>query len=363
MPARGRIGYADKHPLTAAYMASSIATGLRSISLNAGGPLDGVGVTEVNATPEGARSGPAEAFLVPALVRPNLKVLTGALVTRLLQQGTTCLGIELTAGSSVARIMATRRTLVCMGACATPQLLMLSGFGPAEQLAPLGIQVRQDMPMVGSGLQDHVLLSVLFRSRRNIAPLVSNGVSTMAYYGGSQTAPPDIQVAGMQYPFGSSTVPAGGGYAVIPFLAKPRSRGQVRLVTADPRVPLRIDPNYLGDRIDQDNMVAGLDRALEIGAGTSMREFYSSIATDMPLRTRADKQAFVAANAACGLHLVGTCSAGSDPRSSAVNGHFRVRGVEGLSIVDASVIPEVPAVNVHASVLTIAQLAAQQLTG
>jgi choline dehydrogenase len=355
--------YADKHPLTAAYVASSITTGLKAISLNAGMPLDGVGVTDVNATPDGARSGPAEAFLAPALARPNLKVLTDVLVTKLLLQGTTCRGIELRAGNGVVRIMATRRTLVCMGTCATPQLLMLSGIGPVEQLAPLGIQVRQDLPMVGSGLQDHVLLSVLFRSRSSIATQVSNGVSTMAYYGGSGAAPPDIQVAGMQYPFGSSAVPVGSGYTVIPFLAKPRSRGQVRLVSADPNVPLRIDPNYLAEQVDRDNMIAGLDRALEIGAGTAMREFYGSLATEMPLQTRADKQAFIAANAACGLHLVGTCSAGTDPRTSVIDGRFRVRGIEGLHVVDASALPEVPAVNVHASVLTIAQLAAGQLTG
>jgi choline dehydrogenase len=355
--------YADRHPLTAAYMASSVATGLKPISLNAGKPLDGVGVAEANATPDGMRSGPAEAFLAPALVRPNLKVLTDVLVSKLILQGTTCVGIELRAGNSAARIMATRRTIVCMGACASPRLLMLSGIGPVDQLAPLGIQVRQDMPSVGSGLQDHVLLSVLFRSRSALAPQVSNGVSTMAYYGASAIAPPEIQVAGMQYPFGSSAVPAGSGYTVIPFLAKPRSRGRAQLVSADPRVPLHIDPNYLADQVDRDNMMAGLDRALEIGAGPVMREFYGSLATDMPLQTHADKQAFIAAKAACGLHLVGTCSAGADPRTSVVDGRFRVRGIEALHVVDASVIPEVPAVNVHAAVLTIAQLAAGQLNG
>lgn len=353
--------YADQHPLTAAFMASSAATGLQPIQLNAGQPLDGVGITDVNATSDGRRSGPAEAMLIPALTRQNLKVLTDVTVTRLLLHGTTCRGIELNAGGKLAQITARRQTIMCLGAFASPQLLMLSGIGPADQLAAVGIQVRQDTPMVGRNLQDHLLLSVPFKSRTAIAPPISNGVSTMAYYGGSTLFPPELQVAGMQYPFGSTAIPTGSGYSVIPFLAKPRSRGQVNLVSADPRVLLSINPNYLAEQVDRDNMVAGLERSIEIGTGTALSDFYGSLATDMPLQTPSDKLAFIAQNASCGLHSVGTCSAGSDPRTSVVDGRFRVRGIDGLRIVDASVIPEVPAVNVHASVLTIAQLASDQL--
>jgi choline dehydrogenase len=356
--------YADKHPLTAAYLAAGANTGLKTIELNAGLPLNGVGVTEVNATEDGRRAGPAQSLLVPALVRPNLKVLSDTLITKLVLQGTTCRGVEAVVNQTTISINATRETLVCAGACESPRILMLSGLGPSDQLAPLNIQVRQDMAFVGKNLQDHLLLSVLFKSKATLPPQVSNGVSTMAYYSNSSPlTAPDIQVAGMQYPFLTPDLPATGGYTVIPFLAKPRSRGRVQLVSADPRQALNIDPHYLEESVDRDNMVFGLDRALETGTNRALRGFYDSLHVAAPLKTRNDKLAFIAANGAPGLHLVGTCSAGRDPASSVVDAHFRVWGIDKLRVVDASVIPEVPAVNIHASVLAIAQLAADQLIG
>jgi choline dehydrogenase len=350
--------------LTAAYLAAGANTGLKTIELNAGLPLNGVGVTEVNATEDGRRAGPAQSLLVPALVRPNLKVLSDTLITKLVLQGTTCRGVEAVVNQTTISINATRETLVCAGACESPRILMLSGLGPSDQLAPLNIQVRQDMAFVGKNLQDHLLLSVLFKSKATLPPQVSNGVSTMAYYSNSSPlTAPDIQVAGMQYPFLTPDLPATGGYTVIPFLAKPRSRGRVQLVSADPRQALNIDPHYLEESVDRDNMVFGLDRALETGTNRALRGFYDSLHVAAPLKTRNDKLAFIAANGAPGLHLVGTCSAGRDPASSVVDAHFRVWGIDKLRVVDASVIPEVPAVNIHASVLAIAQLAADQLIG
>lgn len=354
--------YADDHPLTAAYLASSTLTGLKTIELNAGRPLDGVGVTEVNATKDGHRVGPAQAMLVPALVRPNLKVLSNTLITKLLIQGTRCRGVEAVIDKMPVRITATRETIVSAGACESPKILMLSGLGPVDQLAPLNIHVHQEMKAVGRNLQDHLLLSVVFKSKVMLPPQVSNGVSTMAYYSNNfQQFAPDVQVAGMQYPFGAPNVPVGTAYTVIPFLAKPRSRGSVRLTSADPQQSLSIDPHYLEQGIDQDNMLLGLDRAIDIGSNRGMRGIYGGLYSNVSLKTRVEKLAFIAQQSGAGLHFVGTCSAGRDPSTSVVDANFKVWGIEGLRVVDASVIPEVPVVNIQASVLTIAQLAADQL--
>ncbi|OJA50992.1 hypothetical protein BGV66_00810 [Burkholderia ubonensis] len=352
--------YADRHPLTAAYLAAGASTGLAQIELNAGRRLDGTGVSEVNATADGRRAGPAQAFLAPALTRQNLKVLSNVVVSKLVLQGTTCRGVEVRLGSSVLTIYATRETIVSAGAAASPQLLMLSGLGPLDQLAPLNIQVRQDMPAVGRNFHDHLLLSVTYKARTAIAPQVSNGVSTMAYYGGTAFSAPTIQVAGMQYPFGGPLA-AGEGYTLIPFLAKPRSRGVARLVSADPRQSLALDPNYLADAIDRDTMIAALDRALDIGAARALASYNGGLQSSAPLRTRTDKLAFIRQNAAPGLHFVGSCAAGRDPATSVVDARFRVWGIQNLRVVDASVIPEIPAVNIQPSVLTVAQLAANQL--
>ncbi len=354
--------FADGHPLTAAYLASSNATGLRTIELNAGHFLDGAGVTEVNATADGRRVGPAQAMLAPALVRPNLKVLSDTLITKLIIHGSTCQGVETIVDNAPFVITANKETIVSAGACQSPKILMLSGLGPANQLQPLGIRVRHDMAMVGRNLQDHLLLSVVFKSKIMLPPQISNGVSTMSYYSNSHARyAPDVQIAGMQFPFGAPNLPVGTGYTVIPFLGKPRSRGQVRLVSADPQQSLSIDPAYLQLGIDQDNMLLGLERAIDIGSNRAMNGIYGGRYSEIALGSRAGKLDFIAKQSGAGLHFVGTCSAGCDPATSVVDPNFKPWGVERLRVVDASVIPEIPTVNVHASVLTVAQLAADRL--
>ncbi len=354
--------YADQHPLTAAYMSAAAATGLNAIDLNSGIPLDGAGIAEVNATAAGRRVGPAQALLLPALVRQNLQVITNTQVASLLIEGGICKGVAAVIDGVVTKIWASKEVIVSAGTCASPQVLMLSGIGPAGQLAALGIPVRQDLPAVGKNFQDHVLLSVGFKSKVSIPPQVSNGVSIMAYYNKSpRYHAPDIQVAGMQYPFGLANAAPGSAYTVIPFLAKPRSKGGVRLVNTDYRQPLSLDPRYLDLGVDQETMLMGLDRALEIGSTREMKQYYGGLYDPAPLKTRAERLAFIAQRASAALHFVGTCSAGHDPTSSVVDGRFRVWGVPGLRIVDASVIPEMPAVNIQPSVLTLAQLAADHI--
>ncbi|MGA6107717.1 GMC family oxidoreductase [Pseudomonas solani] len=362
-PSRIRVGrYADPHPLTAAYLAASGDTGLRTIELNAGRPLNGAGVTEVNATADGYRVGPAQAFLVPALARANLSVLADALITNLIIQGNRCRGVRALVDNALVQIRANRETILCAGTCESPKLLMLSGIGPLDELRAQGIPVRQHLPAVGRNLQDHLLLSLQYRSRVFVPPQLSNGVSTMSYYSnGPAHLAPDVQVAGMQYPFGPLQAPAGGSYTLIPFLAKPRSRGRARLAGTDPRQSMLLDPGYLAERVDRDNMVFALERGLALGASRALAGFNGGLYPADPLRTYAEKLAFIARNAGPGLHYTGTCSAGRDPASSVVDSRFRVWGVDGLRVVDASVIPEMPAVNIHASVLSVAQLAAKVL--
>jgi len=355
--------YAPQHPLTPAYLAAGSEFGLGEIELNAGGLLDGIGVAEVNATADGRRSGPAQAYLVPALTRPNLTVLSDTLVTRLELQGDRCRGISIVVDGVPKTITAARQTILCAGAFESPKLLMLSGLGCADQLAPLGIPLLHEMPHVGKNLQDHILLlNILFKSQAVLPPPVSNGASAFAYFSNrSRLWAPDVQVMCLQSPFLTNALPVGAGFSIAPFLAKPRSRGAAKLVSADPRKALRIDPRYLQERVDQDNMILGLERAIDIGNSRALKPFSAGLNTPSALNTRSEKLAFIAQNGGAGFHYVSTCSAGSNPGNSVVDARFRVWGVERLMVVDASVIPEVTAVNTHVATMMLAELAAEQL--
>lgn len=355
--------YATEHPLTSAYISAGRELGLGEIELNGSGSLDGIGIAEINATLEGSRSGPAEAYLVPALTRPNLTVLSNTLVTKLVLQGNKCHGIDAIVDGVPKKITAARETILCAGAFESPKLLMLSGIGSADQLAPVGIELRHELPSVGKNLQDHILLkSVLFKSQVPLPPPILNGASAFAYFSNrSRLWAPDVQVMCVQSPFLTNALPVGAGFSIAPFLAKPRSRGSVKLTSADPRQALSIDPRYLQETVDQDNMILGLDRAIDIGNSAALRQFSGGLYPPVALNTRSEKLAFIAQNGGAGFHYVGTCSAGRSPATSVVNAQFRVWGIGGLMIVDGSVIPEVPAVNTHVSILMLAELAAEQL--
>lgn len=368
-PLRGRDGpiavgrYASQHPITPAFLEGGQELGLRVIDMNSGGPLDGVGVAEANILPDGRRAGPAEGYLLPIMTRPNLTVLPNTLVTKLVVQHGHCAGVRFVVDGVEQTIRATHETLLCTGTLQTPKLLMLSGIGPAAQLTPLGIPVQQELAAVGANLHDHiVLLNLLFKSPAPIAPELANGVSAFAFFSSSpKTMAPDVELACSEGPFLTPALPPGAGFSIVPFLGKPRSRGSVSLQSTDPTQQLRIDPNFLAESIDQDNALLAVDSALALTQTSALRNYSSGYYGTLPLASEADRRAFITQNALAGFHPVGTCAAGRDPQSSVVDGRFRVWGVEKLRIVDGSVIPEIPCVNIHAPILTLAELAAEKL--
>ncbi|MFC5472964.1 GMC family oxidoreductase [Paraherbaspirillum soli] len=355
--------YAPAHPLTAAYIAAGSELGLGEIEVNAGGALDGIGIAEVNATPDGRRSGPAQAYLIPALTRPNLTVLSNTLVTSLVLEGDDCRGINAIIDGVSTRITAARETILCAGTFESPKLLMLSGIGSADQLGAVDIQVRHEMPGVGRNLQDHILLkNILFKSQVALPPPLMNAAAALAYFSNrSRLWAPDVEIMCLQSPFLTNALPLGSGFSIAPFLSKPRSRGCAKLVSADPRKPLSIDPRYLQETIDQDNLIMALDRSIDIGNSNALKGFSAGLYPSPAPKTRSEKLAFIAQNGGAGFHYVGTCSAGRSPANSVVNSRFRVWGVDGLMVVDGSVIPEVTAVNTQVPILTLAELAAEQL--
>lgn len=355
--------YASSNPITAASIAGAQQLGLPPVDHNASAFIDGAGVADVNILPDGRRSGPAQTYLQRAIQRHNLTLLSDVLVTGLNLSGSSCRGVSVVVDGQVRHFAASREVVLCAGAFGSPRLLMLSGIGSEDVLSAAGVTVGHRLPYVGKNLHDHVILqNLFFYGGPAHSPSETYGrVATHSFFRtNSIHAAPNIQVTCMQGPFPPNAFMEG--FNIIPWAAKPESRGSLGLTSADPRAPLAIDPGYLREEVDRETMLVALDYAISLGLTEAMAPFVNGLKLPAsPYMTREEKLAFIAENASPGFHCVGTCSAGRDPNYSVVDQHFSVWGIDRLRVVDASVIPEVPGVNPHAAILALAELAAETM--
>jgi choline dehydrogenase-like flavoprotein len=335
------------------------------------------------------RSSAATAYLKPAETRANLTVLTGAQALRILTEGRRATGVEVAQGKTVTRHRASREVIVTSGAIGSPRLLMLSGIGPADHLRGLGIPVVHDLPGVGANLQDHVDLCALAectgphsydgvqRLDRTIlaglqylltrtGPVASSLFETGAFWYADPTArSPDIQ-----FHFGQgSGIEAGivklsgAGVTLNSAVLRPKSRGTVRLATSDPTAPPLIDPNYWAEPEDLDLSLKGLEIARDILRQSSLRPFVRREALPGEgVTSRAELFDYACRMAKTDHHPVGTCRMGSDPES-VVDLALRVRGLDGLRVCDASVMPLIPSSNTNAPTIMVGEKAADLIRG
>jgi len=356
--------YASDNPITAASIAGAQELGLPPVDHNASAFIDGAGVADVNIFPDGRRSGPAQTYLVRALERNNFTVLTDALVTGLILSGSNCRGVSTVIDGKVRHFGASQEVVLSGGTFGSARLLMLSGIGPEDVLSSAGVALRHRLP-VGKNLHDHMILPGI---RFNAGPELSlsetyGRVASHTFFRtNSLDEAPNIQVMCMQGLFPPDPLTAGQGFNIMPWLTKVKSRGTLAITGADPRDPLAIDPGYLREEVDRETMLAGLDYAISLGLTDAMVPFSRGLSSPLnPAMTREEKLAFIAANISPGVHFVGTCSAGRDPNHSVVDQDFRVWGIDGLRVVDGSVIPEIPGVNPQGPILTLAELAAETM--
>jgi choline dehydrogenase len=345
---------------------------------------DGTGFFQVTQR-DGRRWSAADAYLHPVTTRPNLTVHTDALVQRVNTEDGRAVGVRFRRAGQLGDVRAETEVILCGGAINSPQLLMLSGIGPAGHLTSLGIDVVQHSPNVGQRLQDHPLtpaqfyapgLKDLFAADRlpyfarwfanRSGPLTSPVAEVCAFIRGDRSAAaPDLQFHMIPAMLREhDLVPAPGvGLTMCTTLVDVASRGEIRLVTADPRHRPSIDPGYLREPADLRVLIEGLKIAREIAAQPVLDQHITTEAwPGRQARTDPELAEHVRAHLETLYHPTSTCALGPHD-DDVVDLELRVRGVAGLRVVDASVMPGVPRGNTNAPTIAIAEKAADLIAG
>ena len=373
-----------EHPLSRGWLEAAVASGLpRNEDFNGAGQ-DGVGHYQMTQR-AGRRWSAADAYLRPAMRRPNVTVETGAYVGRLLLDGERATGVRYARDGAWREAGATCEVIVACGAVKTPQLLMLSGIGPAEHLRGHGLPVVVDAPAVGAGLQDHPMCLPGWRTpttrnlweevtpenvelwrRERRGPMASFGAEAGGFTrsGGGRPAP-DLQFGAIPGPppLPELGPPSERAVGTLVGAVHVRSRGRVVLASADPAAKPVVDPAYFADDADLDVLVAGMRLAREIAACEPLAAITAGeVAPGEDVVDDEQVRDWVRATAGTMFHPTGTCAMGGGPEA-VCDPELRVRGVEGLRVVDASVMPVPPRGNTNAPTIAVAERAADLIRG
>lgn len=349
------------HPVTAAAVAAAQEAGVPFNDDHNGAELDGVGFCQLNIR-DGRRHSAAEAFLRPVADAPGLTLLTSATARRLLFEGTRCVGVEYVHEGALREARARHEVVVCAGTIESPKLLLLSGIGPADELARLGVEPRVDLPGVGENLHDHVLAPVIFAARKPVPPPLPGLQPLHAHLfrrtrGGLER--PDVQPLFFHLPlYGDDQEGPEDGFTLMAGAIRPASRGTLRLASADPDAPPLLDPACLSAEEDLESLTAAVELCREVGRQAALAEWMrEELYPGDGVRDGRELRDYVRRNAITYHHQVGTCRMGVD-ELAVVDPELRVRGVEGLRVADASVMPEVTSGNTHAPTVMIGERAA-----
>jgi len=310
------------------------------------------------------RQSAADAYVTPALGRPNLTVLTDTLVTELNVRDGRCGGVTyVESGSTVVDVAAEREVVLCAGAIGSPHLLQLSGIGPADELRRHGIPVAMELPGVGANLSDHPLAALVYEATKPLPPSPNNHCDALAVLRSeSSLDAPDSHVLFVEIPWAPPGVPVPqDGYSLAFSILFPHSRGTVRLASPDAQVAPLIDLAMLSDDRDVIGMTHALNLARELGEANALTPWRRGEA--MPgQRVSSDEEvrAYLRNNVGPYWHAGGTCRMGHD-QESVTDLDLRVHGIDGLRVVDASVMPSLPSANTNATVLAIAERAVDLL--
>lgn len=374
------------HELSLAFVESAVANGMKHTDDFNGAQQEGAGLYQVTCK-KGRRWSVADAYLRPAMGRPNLTIRTESFVQTIDLEGKKgakrAVGVTYRRGAFTESVRVNGEIVLAGGAINSPQLLMLSGIGPSAHLREHGVDVQVELPGVGQNLQDHPVSGVLANTKDttdvaaslNLAqllkaqklgrgPLTSNIAEAGAFF----TSRDDLDVPDLQFHFAPTGFwdnglhePTRPALTLAATLVKVQSRGHVRLRSSDPTWKPEIEAGYLDDRADLEALVAGVRRASEILQDGPIARFIEA-PWEPPSRNPSDEQIIASIGRLCQTlyHPVGTCSMGTGD-DSVVDPQLRVRGVEGLRVADASVMPAVPRGNTNAPTIMVGEKAADLL--
>ncbi len=377
----------DPSPMARAFVRAGIEAGLPFNPDFNGARQEGVGLNQVTQK-GGARHSAAAAYLAPVRGRRNLTVLTGAHATRVLVGDGRAIGLAYTRGGKEEEtVRARREVILSAGAVGSPHLLMLSGIGPAAHLRERGLPVVRDVPGVGQNLQDHLVAGVMRRSTAPLrltraeslpnvfrylvnqsGPLSSNVAEACAF----TTTRPGLAAPDLQFHFAPVSfldhgleAPEEDALSIGATLLQPGSRGHLALASPDPRAAPVIQPRYLSDEEDLRVLTEGVKLARKIFAQRSFARRVGEELLPGPAFSNAGEaglKAYVRERAETIYHPVGTCAMGTDD-SAVVDAELRVRGLDGLRVVDASVMPRIVRGNTNVPVIMLAEKAADLISG
>jgi choline dehydrogenase len=377
----------DRHPLAAAFIEAAVQCGYpRNDDFN-GAAQEGAGYYQ-NTMRVGVRSSTAAAYLKPARRRENLHVVSQALASRVLFDGRRATGVEYMIGNEKRTAQANVEVLVAGGAFNSPQLLQLSGLGPASLLGSLGIPVIADMPGVGDHLNDHYFARIILRCTERITlndaarnwvqgvravfqyaltrrgyfamPAISAGCFVRAL---PSSATPDIQCSIALYSIHNlgDWVDPFPGFTITATLLRPESRGHVHIKSADPRQAPAIHPNYLAARKDRDTLLAGVKVLRRLAKAPALARYIAE-EVDPGLQSADDDALldFIRRRGSTVYHPVSTCRMGQDAKA-VVDERLKVHGFERLRVIDASIMPAVVSGNTNAATIMIAEKGADMV--
>ena len=375
------------HPLSEAFVGACVNAGFKRVADINAPPRTGVGLVQASQR-RGWRHSASRAYLWPARRRPNLRIVTHAHVTGLRFDGRRATGVDYLRRGTRGRARAARAVVLCAGAFGSPQLLMLSGVGPAAHLRARGVDVRHDLPGVGENLQDHAGIGQVVWVNRTTYN-VQTGLLNALFYGAqwllTGTGPastPVAQVVGfrrcdprksrshVQYlfsPAGYDLTEAGPvlfdrpAVTGLTNLHRPHSAGTVRLKSADPLDQPVIQPNLLADERDVETLALGAAFFRTLLATEPLARFVVGEYLPGPeVRTDDDWRGYIRENAIGVYHPAGTCKMGHGPMAVVDDG-LRVHGLEGLYVADASIMPAVVSANLNATCVMIGERAADSI--
>ncbi|MFB6210602.1 MAG: GMC family oxidoreductase [Halobacteriales archaeon] len=371
------------HELSEAFMASCDTVSIPHADGFNNGQREGVSLYEVTQK-DRERHSVADAYLKPALTRSTLEARTECKVTRIRFDGTRAVGVTYEHDGDRINVDVEKEVIVCAGAIESPKLLLLSGIGPSDQLQTHGIDVVTDSPGVGRNLQDHLSYRVNWRLTEPISfagadnlwnlvkylllkrgPFTSNGVETGAFLRTDPDLPaPDVRINFSPVLFlDHPPDPDDHGMHMTVSQQRPKSRGEITLQSADPDDDPNIDPNYLDHEDDLSVLVAGIKRAREIARAEPLDAYCGEELLPGPdAETDAEIAERIRENALTDYHPVGTCKMG-DGEFAVVDDRLRVRGVDDLRVVDASIMPTIDGGNPMATTVMIAEKASDFIRG